>query len=101
MRSFSFVKTQGMGNDFLIVEVPAVDSLHEAGEIALSACDRKFGAGADGVVFVAPPRNDLEDFSSRIFNADGTEAGVSGNGTRCTAAYLYHRTLWSVPEIRI
>lgn len=101
MQPFSFIKVQGMGNDFLIVEVPSVDSMKGAGEIALSSCDRKYGAGADGVVFVAPPRNDREDFSSRIFNADGSEAGVSGNGTRCTAAFLYYRGRWSASEIRI
>lgn len=96
-----FTKTQGMGNDFLIVEVEDVDELQSASELAREMCQRNYGAGADGVVFVTRARNKEADFASRIFNADGSEAGVSGNGTRCAAAYLYYAGLWSEHEIRI
>jgi diaminopimelate epimerase len=90
-----------MGNDFLIIPVEDITTLQTAGEQAREMCQRNFGAGADGIVFVTRARRDDADFASRIFNADGSEAGVSGNGTRCTAAYLHHAGLWSEPRIRI
>lgn len=90
-----------MGNDFLIIEVEDVAVLNNAEELALDMCRRNYGAGADGIVFVSRPGNEDADFASRIFNADGSEAGVSGNGTRCAAAYLYHALLWDEPHIRI
>jgi diaminopimelate epimerase len=99
--NIKFTKTQGMGNDFLIIEVEDVDALPTAVELAREMCQRNYGAGADGVVFVTRARIKEADFASRIFNADGSEAGVSGNGTRCAAAYLYHAASWSAPEIRI
>jgi diaminopimelate epimerase len=96
-----FTKLQGLGNDFLVIEVDDVGTLRAAREIALELCNRNFGAGADGVVFVTRSRHDDADFASRIYNSDGSEAGVSGNGTRCVAAYVYHAGLWSKPEVRI
>jgi diaminopimelate epimerase len=96
-----FSKAQGMGNDFLIIEAEDVSALRSAGELSRDMCQRNYGAGADGLVFVAPAHSENADFASRIFNADSSEAGVSGNGTRCAAAYLYHAGLWSQPEIRI
>lgn len=99
--SVIFCKVQGMGNDFLIVNSDDVSALPASSELAREMCNRNYGAGADGLIFVAPAHQDDVDFASRIFNADGSEAGVSGNGTRCIAAYLYHAGLWSEPEIRI
>jgi len=96
-----FTKLQGMGNDFLVT---LIDDLPEAiggGELARQICDRHFGAGADGLVVGERCPDANADFRSRIFNADGGEAEVSGNGTRCLAAYLYHSGLWARPEIRI
>ena len=90
-----------MGNDFLIIEVDDVTKLPTASELAREMCERNYGAGADGIVFVSRAEQGDADFASRIFNADGSEAGVSGNGTRCTAAYLYHAALWNESVIRI
>jgi diaminopimelate epimerase len=101
LTNIKFTKAQGMGNDFLIIKVEDIASLDSADELARQMCQRNYGAGADGIVFVAHARKDDADFDSRIFNADGSEAGVSGNGTRCAAAYLYHAQLWQEPEIRI
>ena len=101
MSELTFTKTQGMGNDFLIIEVEDVVKLPSAGELARRMCLRNYGAGADGIVFVARGHKERADFESRIFNADGSEAGVSGNGTRCTAAFLYHSGLWSGDRVRI
>src|SRR5262245_56478533 len=101
MGDFRFTKVQGMGNDFLIVELESVASIPSAGDLTERLCERNYGAGADGVVFVAHSTHSDADFASRIFNADGSEAGVSGNGTRCVAAYVYFTGLWNKPEIRI
>jgi diaminopimelate epimerase len=96
-----FTKVHGMGNDFLIIEREDIAVLENASSLAREMCDRNYGAGADGIIFVARSTNDEADFASRIFNADGSEAGVSGNGTRCVAAFVYHVNLWDKSEIRI
>jgi diaminopimelate epimerase len=101
LADFEFTKLQGLGNDFLIVQVDDVRTLRAAREIARQMCDRYFGAGADGVVFLTRARHEDADFATRIFNSDGSEAGVSGNGTRCAAAYVYHAGLWAEPNVRI
>ena len=100
MSEIQFTKLQGLGNDFLVISVEDVGALRAARELARQMCDRNFGAGADGIVFVTRARHSDSDFASRIFNSDGSEAGISGNGTRCVAAYLYYTGLWAEPEIR-
>jgi diaminopimelate epimerase len=84
MNSFRFTKAHGAGNDFLIVEGP-VDLLPTSQE-KQRFCHRHCGAGADGVIFVSRSRE--VDAVLRIFNSDGSEAEISGNGTRCAAAFL-------------
>ena len=101
MGDLRFTKTQGMGNDFLIISVENVAALRNAGELARELCQRNYGAGADGIVFITHARHPDADFATRIFNADGSEAGVSGNGTRCAAAYIYYSKLWNTPTVRI
>jgi diaminopimelate epimerase len=101
MSYIEFTKLQGLGNDFLVVKVADVSAIERAQEMALEMCDRNFGAGADGLIFVSRGASDAADFDSRIFNSDGTEAGVSGNGTRCLAAYLYHASVWGEEEVKI
>jgi diaminopimelate epimerase len=96
-----FTKLQGLGNDFLIIPVSDVGTLPAARQMARQMCERNYGAGADGIIFITRARHEDADFASRIFNADGGEAEVSGNGTRCVAAYVYHAGLWQEPEVRI
>jgi diaminopimelate epimerase len=81
-----FTKAHGAMNDFLFTW--AADApLRELHEAAIAICDRHCGAGADGWYLVRPA--DVEaDASIRLFNSDGSEAEVSGNGTRCAAAFL-------------
>jgi diaminopimelate epimerase len=79
-----FVKASACGNDFLIV-----DSLYapaDLGPLTHRLCDRHAGVGADGVEWLFPASD--ADVEARLFNADGSEAEISGNGTRCVAAYL-------------
>ena len=96
-----FTKLQGLGNDFLIIPVEDVKNLNHPEELAQQICQRNYGVGADGIVFVAQPQTGDAEFASRIFNADGSEAEISGNGTRSVAAYFYYQGLWSEPVIRI
>src|SRR5205807_9655450 len=91
----------GMGNDFLIIEVDDLSAWPDAGRLAIEICNRNYGAGADGLIFVARTQSAAADFDSRIFNSDGSEAGISGNGTRCVAAYVYFKQLWQDGEVRI
>jgi diaminopimelate epimerase len=79
-----FVKATACGNDFLII-----DGMHapaDLGAFTRQICDRHNGVGADGVEWLFPA-NDA-DVRARLLNADGSEAEISGNGTRCVAAYL-------------
>jgi diaminopimelate epimerase len=82
--SVPFVKAGACGNDFVII-----DGMYAPADLAVfsrAICDRHEGVGADGVEWLFPAQD--ADIRARIFNADGTEAEVSGNGTRCVAAYL-------------
>jgi diaminopimelate epimerase len=92
-----FYKAHGLGNDFLIVDP---DELPDRSEecltlLAQQMCDRHRGIGADGVVYIFPGMDYPQcDFSIRLFNSDGSEAEMSGNGIRCAAA-VHH---WKSPE---
>lgn len=79
-----FVKAHACGNDFLLIEEQFAQRRHS--ELARSFCTRNTGVGADGVEFFE--RRDEGMFFLRLFNADGSEAELSGNGTRCVAAWL-------------
>lgn len=78
-----FVKAEANGNDFLIVDAAAIAPA-ERGRFSRLICDRHLGVGADGVEFVRPVG---AGFELRLHNADGGEAEISGNGTRCVAAF--------------
>jgi diaminopimelate epimerase len=82
-----FAKLQALGNDFLVVDAAEVPKDAPLAALARALCDRHYGAGGDGLVLVAPGGGDA-DVRSRIFNSDGSEAEVSGNGTRCLGAWL-------------
>jgi diaminopimelate epimerase len=79
-----FAKASACGNDFLII-----DGMHAPADLEAFSrriCDRHQGVGADGVEWLFPAQD--ADVRARLFNADGSEAEISGNGTRCVAAYL-------------
>jgi diaminopimelate epimerase len=82
-----FTKLHGLGNDFLVVSPGGAD-LSSAGELARKICDRHTGVGADGLIFLTPEKGEPARAGFRIFNADGSEAEISGNGLRCAAAFL-------------
>jgi diaminopimelate epimerase len=99
MTAIAFVKASACSNDFLIIDARMIDGRNVDGTKAegmqapadLSAftrriCDRHNGVGADGVEWLFPAQD--ADIRARLLNADGSEAEISGNGTRCVAAYL-------------
>lgn len=81
-----FTKMHGLGNDFVVIygekELPS-----DAAELAIKWCNRFFGIGADGLVYILP--SEKADFRMRIINSDGTEAEQCGNAIRCVAKYVY------------
>lgn len=83
-----FAKVHGLGNDFLFAAPGGGPSPDEAGALARRLCDRHTGVGADGLILLSPDKNEPGAAGFRIFNADGSEAEISGNGLRCAAAYL-------------
>jgi len=87
-----FTKASACGNDFLLVDTLHVNGAHASGDLAALSrrlCDRHRGVGADGVEWLFP---DAEaDVRAQLINADGSEAEISGNGTRCVAAEFCSR----------
>jgi diaminopimelate epimerase len=85
MRStIPFIKASACGNDFLIIQ--GADGPSDLSQFTQRICDRHNGVGADGVEWLFPARG--ADAEARLINADGSEAEISGNGTRCVAAHL-------------
>jgi diaminopimelate epimerase len=94
-----FVKMQGAGNDFVVVQT--TDTRRDWAKLAIAVCDRHYGVGADGLLLLLPSR--VADFKMRIFNADGSESKACGNGMRCLVK-LYldeHRVNSSESEVSI
>ena len=96
-----FTKFHGLGNDYLVIEAEQLSGVTDLGDFARRICNRHYGAGGDGIAIIAKSQHDEADFNCRIFNPDGSEAGLSGNGTRCAVAYLYYKGLWSKDELRL
>jgi diaminopimelate epimerase len=108
-----FVKFHGYGNDYLVFEAAHLgaagwregfecfDSDEPFPDFVRRVCDRHYGAGSDGVAVIERlSEGGAADFQLRIFNPDGGEAAMSGNGSRCAAAYLHFEGLWSGDELR-
>ena len=83
-----FTKAHGAKNDFLLTWTSDLAAGADLPSIAQAICDRHTGAGGDGWLLVAPQQNDQADGTIRLFNPDGSEPEISGNGTRCAAALL-------------
>jgi diaminopimelate epimerase len=85
--SVEFVKYHGLGNDFILIDNRASSEPRLTPDQAIELCDRHFGIGADGVIFALPGR-DGTDYTMRIFNSDGSEPEMCGNGIRCLGRFL-------------
>ncbi|MEW5974669.1 MAG: diaminopimelate epimerase [Acidobacteriota bacterium] len=95
-----FVKCQGLGNDFIIIESNQVAEGLES-KTAVQLCDRRFGVGADGLLLCEALSGRSASFRMRVFNADGGEAELSGNGLRCLGAYLVHAHRHHGADLRV
>ncbi len=91
-----FTKMHGLGNDYLYVygEVP-----ENVSELSQRLSERHFGAGSDGMIYISP--SNVADFKMRIFNADGSEAMMCGNGIRCVGKYVYDKGYTDKTELKI
>ena len=91
-----FTKMQGLGNDYLYIygEVPL-----NVKELAVKCSDRHFGVGSDGLIYISP--SNVADFKMRIFNADGSEAKMCGNGIRCVGKYVYEKGYTDKTELTV
>lgn len=88
MKSIEFVKMEGAGNDFVVVDLRKVDlSLESLIDLTPELCDRKFGVGADGLLALSPADMDEVDYTMIYRNADGSDAGMCGNGSRCLSLF--------------
>ena len=96
-----FTKFHGLGNDYLVIESVELEAVSDLGEFARRICNRHYGAGGDGIAIIGDARDPSANFNVRIFNPDGSEAGLSGNGTRCAVAYLYYVEKWTGDELRL
>jgi diaminopimelate epimerase len=107
-----FVKLHGYGNDYIVFMGDESRAAVDLSDLARRVCERHFGAGSDGIAVVGPAggargaddaggSRGAADFSVRIFNPDGSEAAMSGNGTRCAAAALVHEGLWAQRVLRL
>ena len=85
--AIEFTKYHGLGNDFILIDNRSKPDPLITSEQAVQWCDRNFGIGADGVIFALPGLEGT-DYSMRIFNADGSEPEMCGNGIRCLAQFL-------------
>ncbi len=92
----TFSKMHGLGNDYIVFDESEKILIPEEKkpEIVEEICRRGFSVGADGVIFVTPASIEEADIRFRIFNSDGSEAEMCGNGIRCFAKYVYENEIF-------
>ena len=94
-----FTKMHGAGNDYVYVDCFSQDVPDELPELARRISDRRFGVGGDGLILIRP--SESADARMQMFNADGSEAEMCGNGIRCVAKYVYDHGLCRRERLRI
>lgn len=93
----NFVKLQATGNDFIVIDARNMEK--DWSRLSSQICDRHFGVGADGLILVMSSK--IADLKMRIFNPDGSEAEVCGNGLRCLAKYAIERQIVKAPTLKV
>ena len=99
-KKIHFTKMHGAGNDYIYVNTLLYD-VNDPNSASVRWSDRHKGIGGDGLVLICRPTTDAADYRMRIFNADGSEAMMCGNASRCIGKYLYERGLTDKTEIRL
>ncbi|MFC1592496.1 diaminopimelate epimerase, partial [Candidatus Omnitrophota bacterium] len=85
-RKLCFTKIVASGNDFVVIDQRKNKSIARPASLAVRICDRKFGVGADGLLLME--KSPKADVRMRIFNPDGSEPDMCGNGIRCAAVWM-------------
>ncbi len=93
-----FTKMQGIGNDYVYVNC-FEETVEDPGETAIWVSNRHFGIGSDGLILIKP--SDKADFMMDMYNADGSQGAMCGNGIRCVAKYVYDKGMTDKTEISI
>lgn len=93
-----FTKMHGCGNDYVYVNL-FEEQIADPAQVSIQVSDRHFGIGSDGLITIGP--SDVADFRMRIYNADGSEAEMCGNGIRCVAKYVYDHQLTDKTTITV
>ncbi|MCR9292583.1 MAG: diaminopimelate epimerase [bacterium] len=94
-----FTKMHGAGNDYVYLDCFAQASPQNPKELAVKMADRRFGIGGDGLILIEP--SEIADARMRMFNADGSEAEMCGNGIRCVAKYVFDHGIARKTELNI
>ncbi len=94
-----FTKMHGAGNDYVYVNCFEETFPGDPSELARKMADRRFGVGGDGLIFICP--TDQADAEMRMFNLDGSEAEMCGNGVRCVAKYVYDHGIKQADTLKI
>lgn len=91
MREITFYKMEGAGNDFVVIDNRDLQfTMKEIIDFTPELCDRRFGIGSDGLIALENPQVDGVDYTMIYRNADGSDAGMCGNGSRCLALFAAH-----------
>lgn len=98
MIRMKFTKMHGCGNDYVYVNC-FEEKVENPGEVAKFVSDRHFGIGSDGLILICP--SEVADFRMRMYNADGSEGEMCGNGIRCVAKYVYDHHMTDKTKITI
>jgi diaminopimelate epimerase len=94
-----FTKMQGCGNDYIYVDCFRQPMPHDPAGLSRAISDRHFGVGGDGLILICP--SDKADARMRMFNADGSESEMCGNGVRCVAKFVHDHGLVRKPTLRV
>lgn len=98
VKTVKFTKMQGLGNDYVYINC-FEEKVDHPSELAIRISDRHFGIGSDGLVLIRPC--ETADFEMKMYNADGSEAEMCGNASRCIGKYVYERGLTGRKEITL
>ena len=99
MKEMRFTKMEGLGNDYIYVDCMAGEPASDWENLSIRMSDRHFGVGADGIILIMPSK--VADFRMHMFNADGSEGKMCGNGSRCVAKYVYDNGLTRKTEVTL
>jgi len=100
LENLDFEKQHGLGNDYILINNLKWDITdNKKADLAKKLCKQHYSIGADGVLFVCHPKN--TEIRMKIFNSDGSQAEMCGNGVRCFAKYIYEKDICKKDEIEI